>query len=87
MWRVGSVGPGRPRSRVPRRAHSKLAVAQPRLDKLPSPTPRPEGPGLRTPRARRRRGDPETFLSAVSTKGGIGRDRGREVVLPAREQW
>lgn len=64
-----------PRSRVPRRSHPKLAVAGPRPDKLPSPTPRPEGPGLRTPRARRRRGDPETFLSLVSRKGGTGRDR------------
>lgn len=39
-------------------------------DKLPSPTPRPKGWGFRTPRSRRRRGDPETFLSAVRAKAG-----------------
>lgn len=76
----GALGPrflGVPRlTRVPRRAHPKLAVAEPRPDKLPSPTPRPDGPGLRTPRARRRRGDPETLLSAVRAKGGLGRERG-----------
>lgn len=60
----GALGPrflDAPCSRVPRRAHPKLAVAEPRPAKLPSPTPRPDGPGLRTPWARRRRGDPETF--------------------------
>lgn len=80
LRRVGSAVSGHPHThapRVPRRAHPKLAVAERRPDKLPSPTPRPEGPGLWTPWARRRLGDPETFLSAVRAKGGLDREGGR----------
>lgn len=61
---------------VPRRLHPKLARGRRApAGQTSSPTPRPGRPGTRTPRARRRRGDPETFLSLVSRKGGTGRDR------------
>lgn len=64
---------------VRRREYPKLAVAESRSDKVPSRTTRLEGPGPRTPRARRRNGDPETFLSVVSAEGGLDRER--------REGW
>lgn len=85
LWsrRVGCAVPGFPLyPRVPGRAHPKLAVAELRLDKLPSPTPLPKGRGLWTPPARRRPGYPETFPSAVSAKAGWA-GGGEGVVLPA----